>query len=137
MELIYLSILNWATEVIFFLILFVVFGFIFKRLKNSRNRLFNPLEYFPEDELHTLRQIYFLIMMALLFMNVIYSLILTDSDIIFFGIFDVAISLYLAVNLKGISLKNIILFLLLVPYLEVLHKHFDIYFDNLVPNISL
>lgn len=116
MELIYLSILNWATEVIFFLILCAVFGFIFKRLKNSQNRLFNPLEYFPEDELHTLRQIYFLIMMALLFMNIIYSVISTEADIVFFGIFDILISLYMAVNLKGISLKNIILFLLLVPY---------------------
>ena len=116
MELIYLSILNWATEVIFFLILCAVFGLIFKRLKNSQNRLFNPLEYFPEDELHTLRQIYFLIMMALLFMNIIYSVISTEADIVFFGIFDILISLYMAVNLKGISLKNIILFLLLVPY---------------------
>ena len=111
-----MTIFEWAIELIFFLILFVVFRFIFNKIRNTPNRLLNPLEYFPEDELHTLRQIYFLIMMALLFMNMIYALILADADIVFFGIFDIAISLYMALTLKEISLKNIILFLLLVPY---------------------
>ena len=33
--------------------------------KHRENRLFNPSEYLPEEEIHTLRQVFFLIVIAI------------------------------------------------------------------------
>ena len=49
--------------VIFFVLTFIGI-FIVGKLKNSNNRFLNPKEFLPEDELHSLRQVYYLILMA-------------------------------------------------------------------------
>ncbi len=121
----YMNILKLTIEIIIFLILVGIFGFIANKIKNNPNRLLNPSEYFPEDELHSLRQIYYLIMMALLFINVLYSLISAEADIVFFAIFDIAISVYVAIGLNDSSLKKVILLLLLVPYGSLTFLFFD------------
>ena len=94
----------------------VIFRFIFNRLNNSSHKLLNPKEYFPQEEIHSLRQIFYLIMMGLFFINVFYSLVFIEGDIIYFVIFDIFISLYLATKLDKSSFKNKILLLLLIPY---------------------
>lgn len=106
----------FVLEIIVFLILMVVFTFILNKLHNSQYKLLNPKEYFPEEELHSLRQIFFLIMMGLFFVNILYSLIFIKEDIIYFAIFDILLSLYLASKLDKDSLKNKILLILLIPY---------------------
>lgn len=103
-------------EIIIFLILTGILKFIAKKLRASSNRLLNPKEYFPEEELHSLKQIFYLIMMALCFINVLYSLVFTQSDIIYLTVFDVLFSLYIASTLDISSLKNKILLILLIPY---------------------
>ena len=90
--------------------------FALGKLKNSSSKLLNPKEYFPEEEIHSLRQVFFLIMMGLLFIDILDVLVCTESDIIYFTIFDVMLSLYLAITLDKRSMKNIVLLILLIPY---------------------
>lgn len=113
---IYWGIFKYVIEIVAFLILMFIFDSIFKQIKRSNNRIFNPTEYFPEEEVHTLRQIFYLIMMGFFFMNILYTLIFINTDIIYFVIFDIILSLYLAIELDKSTLKNKILLLLLIPY---------------------
>ena len=55
-------------------------------------------------------------MMGLFFINILYSLVFIEGDIIYFAIFDIVLSLYLAIELDKSSMKNKILLMLLIPY---------------------
>ena len=112
----YIGIFQIILEIIIFLLLMVIGEFAYKNLKTHSIKILNIHEYFPQEEIHSLKQIFFLIMMGLFFINILYSLVFIDSDIIYLAIFDIAISLYLAISLDKSSLKNKILLILLVPY---------------------
>ncbi len=116
MEIDYLTVLEFVVEIIVFLVLMIVFRFIFNKLENSSYKLLNPKEYLPEEELHSLRQMSFLIMMGLLFISVLYNLVYIGKDLLSFVIFDILISLYVATKLDKNSWKNRILLILLIPY---------------------
>lgn len=117
MDLTFIQIMQYVYEIAIFLLLSVIFGFIYNKLKNNPNRILKADEYFPEDELHSLRQGYFLIMMALCFVNILYSFIVYGyTNIFFLAIFDIGLSIYLAIILDKRSWKGIILLFLLVPY---------------------
>lgn len=111
-----MELVMYILEIIVFLILIVVFGFIFKKINVSAIRIFNLKEYFPDEEIHNLKQISLLIMMGLCFVNILYSIVFLGSDIIYFVAFDIILSLYLAIKLDKSSLKNKIILILLVPY---------------------
>ena len=115
-DLVYVQILKFIAEIIVFLILMVVFSFILNKIHNSPHKLLNPKEYFPEEEVHSLRQIFYLIMMGLFFINILYKLVFIQGDDFYLSIFDIFISLYVASRLDLSSLKNKILVLLLIPY---------------------
>lgn len=116
MEFVYVQVLKFIAEIIVFLILMVVFSFILNKIHNSTHKLLNPKEYFPEEEVHSLRQIFYLIMMGLFFINILYKLVFIQGDDFYLAIFDIFISLYVASRLDLSSLKNKILVLLLIPY---------------------
>ena len=111
-----MRIMAYILEIFVFLLLMAIFRWGFDKLVNSSNKLLNPKEYFPEEELHSLRQMYYLIMMGLLFVTVLYSMVYIGEDLITFVIFDILISLYVATELDKSSLKNKILLILLIPY---------------------
>ena len=116
MQIDYLTIIEFILEIIVFLVLMIIFRFIFNKLENSNYKLLNPKEYLPEEELHSLRQMSFLIMMGLLFISVLYNLVYIGKDLLSFVIFDIVISLYVATKLDKRTWKNRILFILLIPY---------------------
>ena len=70
MDYLSLSVSELIIEIIIFLALFSIGMFIFKKLNNSSNRFLNPEEYLPDEEIQTLKQVYYLILMALCFINV-------------------------------------------------------------------
>ena len=113
---IYRMIFELGLEIVLFIVLTLIGMFILKKIRNSPKKTLKPHEYLPEDEIHTLRQVYYLIMMSFSFINLFYSLIFTEVDWFYFAIFDVAMSLMIAVTLDKSSLKNKILLILLVPY---------------------
>ena len=116
MELLYTNILEYFAEIAVFLVLMVIGSFLLKKIMKSRNKILNPRAYFPEEELHSLRQVFYLIMMGLCFINILYSLVFVSTDVIYLVIFDILLSLFVAIRLDSSILKNKILILLLVPY---------------------
>ena len=105
-----------VVEVLLFFILLFIGMFAYNKLRNSSSKLLNPQEYFPDEEIHSLRQVFILIMMGLFFINILYSLTFTDNDLIYFAIYDILLSLYVAIKLDKSSLKNKVLVVLLIPF---------------------
>ena len=116
MDFLYMNILEYFVEIAVFLVLMVIGSFLLKKIIKSRNKVFNPREYFPEEEIHSLRQVFYLIMMAACFINILYSLVFVSTDVIYLVIFDILLSLFVAIRLDRSTLKNKILIFLLVPY---------------------
>lgn len=108
-----------ALSFLIFIVLNRVCGFIFNKLRNNshlkNSRLFNIKEYFPEEEIFELRQIFYLAMIVIFFINMLYILISWGPETINIAYVDILISLYLASTIKRDSFKNKLLFLLLVP----------------------
>ena len=133
MDRIFEVLLVTGIEFLLFISLVFIGMFVFDKLKNSHNRLFNPKEYLPEDELHTLRQVSYLIMMSFSFINILYSFFI-NIELIYFSIFDVILSLFIAITLDKSSLKNKILLVLLFPLGSLFYLYFGRW-DVIVFNI--
>lgn len=116
MDIINHPIFQIAFELILFIILTGIGIFIINKINASDNRYLNPQEFLPEDELHTLKQVLYLIMMALCFVNVFYTMIFVHEDLFYLSIFDVCLSLVIAITLDKSSVKNKILLLIVVPF---------------------
>ncbi len=116
MEIIVATLIQFLVVLAIFFALTFIGVFAYNKLKDSSNRYLNPHEFLPEDEVHVLRQVSYLIMMALCFINFLYSLIYFEGNLLYFAIFDIVLSLYIAVSLDKSSLKNKVLLILLVPY---------------------
>lgn len=101
-------------ELILFMVLTAVGSVIVKRIRNSDNRYTNPQEFLPEDEIHTLRQVFYLIMMSLCFVVVLYTIM--GFDLFYISLFDIFLSWFIAVTLDKVSTKNKILLVILVPF---------------------
>ena len=110
------SLFQFAVELAIFIVLTVLGMFILKKIKDSDNRYLNPQEFLPEDEIHTLKQVFYLILMSLCFANVLYTLIFVGTDYTYLALFDIFLSLYIAITLDKSSLKNKILLLIMVPF---------------------
>lgn len=102
-------------EIIVFLVLVAIGSFLYKMIDSNSNRLSNLGEALPEDEIHNLKQGFYLIMMALAFIDILYAFISTEG-LIYFAVFDILLSLYLAITVDKSSLKGKIILLLLVPF---------------------
>lgn len=114
MEYLYGPLIELIFEIIIFLILVFIATYVYKKLAGSKRvpKLRNLL---PEDEVHTLKQVFYLILMALAFADILYSLMAIEG-LIYFIIFDIALSVFFAVWLDKSSVKGKIILLLLVPY---------------------
>lgn len=115
-EIVNFSIFEFIFEIIAFIALTYIGVFVFDKIKNSDKRYFDPLEFLPIDEIHTLKQVFYLIMMSLCFINVLYSLIFITTDYVVLAIFDIGLSLFIAITLDKSSLLNKILLVILVPF---------------------
>lgn len=103
-------------EIVLFLVLTGIGMWILKIKPGIDSKIFNPQEYLPEDEIHTLKQVSYLILMASCFVTVMYMLIYVNIDLLYFTVFDVLLSLYIAVTMdKSTRIRKLFL-LLLVPY---------------------
>ena len=114
-------------NIVLFLILFGIFmalryivkfavGKISSMSYFKTSRFFNPTEYFPEEEVHSIRQILYLAMILILTMNIIYILLSWRDDSVNLLAADIIISVYISLEVDGSSLKNRIILLLVVPF---------------------
>jgi len=116
MDVVALSLLQLIVEAIIFLIVVGIGIFVFKKLRSSNNQLLNPKEYFPDEEIHSIKQIYYLIMMGLCFVIVLYSLTFDSTDLMYIAVFDIILSLYVAITIDKTSNWHKLLVLLLIPF---------------------
>ena len=113
---VFLIIYEFVIAILIFGVLFIAGKFISKKLKASNSRILNPLEYFPEEEVQTLKQVFYLVMMLIFFVFIIYIIVVRGNDFIGVAVVQLIVSLYIAFTLDYSSLKNKILFFLLIPY---------------------
>lgn len=137
MEVIGESIFQFILEIIIFLLLTAIGVFIIKKIKASNSRFFNPHEFLPEDEIHTLKQVFYLILMALCLIVVLYSLSSSGNELYYFEIFDITLSLFVAITIDKSSLKNRILVVLLVPYGALYFLLFGVSFVSVLDLIHI
>lgn len=116
MELGNIHILKIILVIIVYLVLILVIDFIYKNTDIKTYKILNPQEYLPDEEIHSLRQVFYLIMMGLFFVNILYLLMTIGSDVYYLALFDIALSIYVAITLDKTSLKNKILAILLIPF---------------------
>ena len=109
-------IFEFVIAILIFGVLFVAGKFIYKKLKDSGSRVLNPLEYFPEEEVQTLKQVFYLIMMLVFFVFILYIIIVKEADVIGVAAVQIIVSLYIAFTLDYSSWKNKLLFFLIIPY---------------------
>lgn len=111
------TLLQLIIVITIFLGLTLLGGFIHKKLKNNNVDSIKMTELLPEDEVHSLKQIFYLIMMALCIVDIFYSLVGYQMEFIYyFAIFDIALSLYFAIMLDKSSAKNKFILFIIIPY---------------------
>ena len=111
-----ITITRLLIEIILFLILTFAAAFIVKRLPKAKNRFFDLNEYFPEEQIHTLTQVFYLAVMTACFVNAMYTLIYLNTDSIYFVLLDITLSLYIAATIDKSTATPKLLLLLLIPY---------------------
>ena len=126
MEIFASTLFQLSVVIIIFLVLTVLGKVIYHKLKNRYGNSMSLSKLLPEDEVHTLIQVFYLILMALCVVNIFYSLMGSDNDLYSFAIFDVVLSLYFAITLDMSSSKNRVLWLLLIPYGSLVYPLFGL-----------
>lgn len=112
----HISGVEFITSFVVFLGLTFIGSQIVKTILNIDHKILNPREYLPEDEIHTLRQVIYLILMAACFVNVLYAVMFVESDLFYFTLLDLALSLYIAITIDKSTLKGKLLVVLLIPF---------------------
>ena len=110
------TLLELVNVIIIFLALTLLGKLIYNKLKNRFGNSIDMYEVLPEEEVHTLIQVFYLILMALCVVNIFYSIMGSPKDVYYFVIFDLTLSLFFAISLDTDSRKNKVVWLLLVPY---------------------
>lgn len=103
--------------------IFAVLAFIARRVVNKikstsrfkSSRFLNPREYLPDEEIVSMKQVFYLIMIVLFTMNILYMIFSWRDDSIHLLLFDLIISIYLTINLDMTTSKGKIIFFSLIP----------------------
>ncbi|MBQ7928064.1 MAG: hypothetical protein IJ287_04905 [Methanobrevibacter sp.] len=108
--------LQFIINLVIFSVL-VAFGtFIVKKVQNSSSSALNPQEYLPEEEIQTLKQVFYLIMMALFFVDFTYAFIVFGNDIYYLSFFDIVLCLVAAILFDKDTWKDKLVVFFLLPF---------------------
>ena len=122
-NLVLLLIIQLLIAVGIFAILVYVSKFIVNKVKSSsglkNSRFFNLLEYFPIENLYSLKQVFYLVMVTVFIVIVLYLFFGWDDGVIFISVLDILISIYLAFDLSTDSLKGKVTLFLLIPFASI------------------
>lgn len=111
-----------CVSVLIFIILMYVGNFLIGKFRNNSIKVLNPTEYLPEEEVKTLKQVYYLIMILLLFILIVNFFF--DNDIIlsnnpefyvFHSVLDIVVSVYIAIIIydKSSNKSKVLIFFLM------------------------
>lgn len=113
-------------EIIIFTLCVRGLNYLFKFLKKrSKNKYFDVTEYLPEEEVHTLRQVYYLIMMTLLVINLFALIILGDAEIMNFAIFEFILSIIVCEGMPRETTRDKLVMITLVPFASMMFFTFE------------
>lgn len=129
-QLVYLAIqiIYIILGIAFFFGLYLVSSYILKYLKRNRHkRLLNSTEYLPKEETQTLKQVFYLIIITLCFVDILYSLVFWSSDDFYrhFIFYDLLVSLIACLAIKKDTLTEKIIIIFLIPLSSLLHSTLD------------
>ena len=130
-----ISLLEFVIDIFVFIIGYIIVGKVYSSIKYSKH--FDLKSYIPEDEVHSLRQIFYLILLAACFINVLYSIVYYNSNLIYFSVFDCILSLYFCLTLDKSTWKNKILLFLIIPFGSLSYLIFGATLIDLVNFIHL
>ena len=99
-------------------------------LKNSA--VFNIREYFPEEEIPSLRQIYYLSMILIFTVTMLYILFSWGPETVNIAYIDIILSCFLVTKIKPDSLKHKLMLFSLVPFGSINFLIFGMTYVNLV-----
>lgn len=113
-------IIQFILVIAIFAILVYVCKYTVNKLKSTsqfkNSRFSNPIEYFPQEELSSLRQFFYLMMIFVFIVLDLYLIFNWNESVHPFYVLDVIISVYLAMNISGDTLKDKIILFLLIPF---------------------
>ena len=124
---IYYYFMQICVSILVFLILFCMGRILTGRLKGSSIKFLNPTEYLPEEEVQTLKQVYYLVMALILFILIVNfffdnDIILSNSPefYVFHSLLDIAVSVYIAsIIYDRTSKKSWVLIFFLMPLASI------------------
>ena len=103
-----------------FAVLSYIGKFLFDKIKScsffKKSKYFNPTEYLPEEQLPSINQVFYLIMILIIVMCIFYIFFTWRGLTINRLLFDVILSIYLAIQSRGSSWKNRLIFFCLIPF---------------------
>lgn len=108
------SIIIFIIDILVFLILCVSINKIYGFIKDKEH--FNLRSYVPEDEVHSLRQVFYLILMTACFINCLYSFICSETQLVTFSVFDLILSIYFCISIDKSTWRNKILVFFIIPF---------------------
>ena len=116
-----------CVSVLVFGMLLIIGKFLIGKLKNNSIKFLNPTEYLPEEEVKTLKQVYYLIMMLLLFISI--TNFFFDNDILLSNspefyvvnsVLDIIVSVFIAsIIYEKSSTKSKVLIFFLMPLASI------------------
>ena len=121
-----------------FVILVYAGKFIVNKVKSSsrfkNSKFFNPLEYLPSEEVSTLKQVFYLIMILVFIVIILYLIFGWDDGLYFIAVLDIIVSVYLTLDRGKDSFKEKLILFLLIPFGSIkilLSGHTSLLFDLL------
>lgn len=111
----------------------LIFGIIFligyaleDRIIHKVNFFLNPHDYLPEEEIKTLKQVYYLILILILFVSIVNfffdnNIVMQNSPefYVFNSVWDIIFSIYIGINIYDGSRKSKILLVFLIPLASI------------------
>ena len=116
----HLSLVIYYITYFIVLALFLIFTVIIKygyiRLKKSKRNILKLEEYLPTEEIRTLKQVFYLVIMTLFIIDIIYLIVSGGNDLIYFLILDVILSLITIAYIKIQDFRYLILTFAMIPF---------------------
>lgn len=107
---------QFVIVLVIFSVLVAIGTFIVKKVQNSSNPALNPQEYLPEEEIQTLKQVFYLIMMALFFVDFTYAFMVFGNDLYYLSFFDIVLCLVAAILFDKNTWKDKLVVFFLLPF---------------------
>ena len=116
---------SFFVALILFLILASIVKYMYNKVRSSKNNFLKPNEYLPTEEIQTLKQVFYLVMMTLFIINIIYLMISTGNDVMYFSLLDIILSLITIAYIKIDDFRMAILSFAMIPFSSMNYMVFD------------